>query len=119
MSLRSTARRVFAAALAVQVLGLGVQATAGTASAAFEVRAQVASEATGCRATATPVSLACGAPQTPTVLRPRPDMVGTLADGWLTYGNRTEAFDSVYAASLTTRLIRYRDWEYIETLVSW
>jgi len=43
----------------------------------------------------------------------------TLVDGWITYGERTEAYDSVYAASLTTRVIRYQQWEYIETLVSW
>ena len=66
------------------------------------------------------LTLTCGSPRTPTVLQPRPELTGiTLADGWLTYGSRTEVSDSVYAASLTTRVIRYREWEYIETLVSW
>jgi hypothetical protein len=99
-------------------------AEAGTASAVIRVTAQLVIPGQAaipqCRGTGNPVTLACGSPATPTVLQPRPDTGGfTLADGWLTYGNRSEVWDSVYAASLTTRVIRYREWEYIETLVSW
>lgn len=112
-------RVLAAAALALGVFTSQDRAVAGTAVAPFEVRAQLVSSVPPCRVTVNPVSLACGLPDAPTILRPRPDMIGTLADGWLTYGYRNDAFDSVYAASLTTRLIRYRDWEYIETLVSW
>ena len=73
-----------------------------------------------CRGAGDTMTLACGSPGAPIVLQPRPDIAGfTLADGWLTYGNRTEVSDAVYAASLTTRVIRYEQWEYIETLVSW
>lgn len=122
MSLGAFARS--AAAAAVILLGVAPQvndAAAGTATAIFQVTATlVDASSQACRGAGDPVTLACGSPRTPTVLQPRPDTGGfTLADGWLTYGNRTEAYDSVYAASLTTRVIRYREWEYIETLVSW
>lgn len=120
MFLASVAGRTFAAGLIVQALGLAMQpAAAGTASAALEVRAQP-SVASGCRAGSEHLILSCGSPSAPNVLQPRPESSGlTLADGWITYGNRVEAYDSVYAASLTTRVIRYEQWEYIETLVSW
>ena len=111
---------MFAATLIVQALGPAMQqAAAGTASAALEVRAQ-RNATSGCRAGGEHLILSCGSPKAPNVLQPRPEAGGlTLADGWITYGNRIEAYDSVYAASLTTRLVRYEQWEYIETLVSW
>lgn len=116
-------RHVMLAALVALGFGPEVQeATAGTAVARFQVTARVADPngGSGCRGAGNPVTLACGSPATPTVLQTRPDLPGmTLVDGWITYGERTEAYDSVYAASLTTRVIRYEQWEYIETLVSW
>ena len=121
MSPGSVARQVIAAALVLLALGPEVhEAAAGTATASFQVTARLVTGSAGCRGTGEPVTLACGSLPTPTFLQPRPDLTGiSLEDGWLTYGNRTEAFDSVYAASLTTRVIRYEQWEYVETLVSW
>jgi hypothetical protein len=122
MSLGLLARRALAAALLLLALGPEVQqAAAGTVSATFQVKATLVDRSSdGCRGAGDPVTLTCGPPRAPTVLQPRPELTGiTLADGWLTYGSRTEVSDSVYAASLTTRVIRYREWEYIETLVSW
>jgi hypothetical protein len=125
VSLASVARYVIAAALTVQAFGPEVrEAAAGTAVASFQVTARLAPDtAGGCRAAGDPVTLACiapGASRTLTVLQSRPDLSGMApVDGWLTYGHRTEVYDSVYAASLTTRVIRYEQWEYIETLVSW
>ena len=99
MSLDSVARQIVAAALVVQGFGPAMQqAAAGTASAAFEVRAQVSS-VSACRASGVPVSLACGSPQAPVILQARPDHTGLmLEDGWITYGTSTEVYDSVYAA---------------------
>lgn len=120
MPLKSVPRHVLAAAVAILALGPDAHdAVAGTAATTFEVRASLVTD-NGCRAGSDHLVLSCGSPSAPNVLQPRPESSGlTLADGWLTYGNRTEAYDSVYAASLTTRVIRYREWEYIETLVSW
>jgi hypothetical protein len=114
-------RFAMAAAFALGASAPHDDAVAGTASASFEVHAQlVFNGGSQCRIAAQPVSLSCGSPQAPTILQPRPEHTGvTLEDGWITYGNRTEVYDSVYAASLTTRVIRYEQWEYIETLVSW
>lgn len=121
MSLGALARRATAAALILLAFGPEVKdAAAGTAGATFQVTAQLASGSSACRGVGNPVSLACGSPVAPTLLQTRPELHGmTLVDGWITYGERTEAYDSVYAASLTTRVIRYEQWEYIETLVSW
>lgn len=118
----SLGRPVLAAALLVLAIAPDVQeAAAGTAVASFRVTARVVpASIDGCRGAGNPVTLTCGSPVAPTILQTRPDMPGTsLFDGWITYGERAEAYDSVYAASLTTRVIRYEQWEYIETLVSW
>ena len=114
-------RRLLAAALVILALGPETrEAAAGSATASFQVTARLAAGNSGCRGAGDPVTLACGSPQTPTILQTRPELTGTtVLDGWITYGNRSEAYDSVYAASLTTRVIRYQQWEYIETLVSW
>lgn len=121
MSLGSLARHAAAAALIL--LGLGPEVTdaaAGTAVATFQVTAQLTNGSSGCRGAGNPVTITCGSPVAPTILQPRPELPGTtLFDGWITYGERAEAYDSVYAASLTTRVIRYEQWEYVETLVSW
>ena len=121
MAAVATVRQLTAATLVLLASGLDAGlASAGTATAAFEVKAQVAGDTQHCRGAGEPVSLACGPPLAPTVLQTRPTLPGlTLVDGWITYGQRAEAYDSVYAASLTTRVIRYEQWEYIETLVSW
>lgn len=121
MSPASFARPLAAAVLVALGLGPGVEdVAAGTAVAPFEVRAQLVFRADGCAGFGDPVTLACGSPSTPVVLQPRPALTGLmLEDGWITYGRSTEVYDSVYAASLTTRVIRYEQWEYIETLVSW
>ena len=120
MCLKMVPRYVLAAAVAILALGLDAQdAAAGTAVATFEVRAQLGAN-NGCRAGSEHLILSCGVPSAPNVLQPRPESSSlTLTDGWITYGTRIEAYDSVYAASLTTRVIRYEQWEYIETLVSW
>lgn len=120
MPLTSIPRYALAAAVAILAFGPDAHhAVAGTAAATFEIRAQLVTN-NGCRAGSDHLILSCGSPSAPNVLQPRPESSGlTLADGWITYGNRVEAYDSVYAASLTTRVIRYEQWEYIETLVSW
>ena len=121
MPFRPVQRILIAAFLVLQAFGPEMQeAVAGTASAVFRVTAHLVGATPQCRGNGEPLSLACGSPRTPTYLETRPDLQGSFAqDGWLAEENRTQAYGSVYAASLTTRLVRYQQWEYVETLVSW
>lgn len=129
MSLVSFDRLLTAGGLVLTALSPGLQdASAGSVSVQFEVRAHlVSATAPGtaspqCRGAGDPLTLACASPASasPTYLQPRPTLGGaSLLDGWLTPDTHTNAYGSLYAASLTTRLVRYQDWEYVETLVSW
>lgn len=124
MTATLTARTLLPAIVAVAAATTWLPfAQAGSASAAFVVTARLASpaDASNCAGSGEPLALTCSpTPAAPVSLQPRGDMFTSyIPDGWVALPERNVGYGSVYAASLTTRVIRYEDWEYVETLVSW
>lgn len=94
-------------------------AEAGSLSIPFQVTVQL-KPSTECSGSGDPLSVQCSSSSghVTTVVGSTPGAPDSGA--WLTPpALQAQTYGAIYAASLNTRLVRYDQWEYLETTVSW
>ena len=120
--------RMLPCVAAIAALCCGSATLAGTASADFIVTATLRSGSPGatgtgqdCRLSRSPEAVECSASNILTVPDPSRQGAGVPLDEAyaLVRPDSSTSYGAVYGASLSSRLVNYGGWEYVDTTVSW
>lgn len=111
--------KLLAAATLAAATCIGSTVRAGSVSVPIEVSVRL-NPATECFGTGDPLSVRCATSGGEVTMAVGTGSAGE-ATGWTLTPvmKEAETYGGVYAASLSTRLVRHDRWEYLETTVSW